>query len=184
MLRTYGRDDSGNVIETGQMTCITDNYDNLFISREACVALGMVPDIRFEITMNTVHSSYSGLPRSEEHHWYALLFWSRKSKILRFQHGSKNVSSKIIIGAGDFNLPDWDWKFNTLKQNTQYPNIHHRFTDILDDNGLTQIVEEPNYHKLPHMFSSGGGYARNISDHDIVYTELELIPSRTPDSTV
>jgi hypothetical protein len=45
--------------------------------------------------------------------------------------------------SGDFNLPGWDWKSNTLKPNTQYINIHHKFTDILDDNGLNQLVEEP-----------------------------------------
>ena len=44
VVRISGRDDSGNVIETRQMTYITDNSDKLFISREACVALGMVLD--------------------------------------------------------------------------------------------------------------------------------------------
>jgi hypothetical protein len=33
-------------------------------------------------------------------------------------------------------------KKTSLKPNTQYPGIH-LFTDILDDHGLCQIVEEP-----------------------------------------
>ena len=45
--------------------------------------------------------------------------------------------------ATDFNLPDWDWKTKSLKPNTQHTNIHHKFTDILYDHGLQQMVEEP-----------------------------------------
>ena len=53
------------------------------------------------------------------------------------------INNALIIGAGDFNLPGWNWKKTSLKPNTQYPGIHHLFTDILDDYGLYQIVEEP-----------------------------------------
>ena len=44
--------------------------------------------------------------------------------------------------ARDFDLAGWDWKGETLKLNTQHPKNTSKFTDILDDNGLVQIVEE------------------------------------------
>jgi len=47
-----------------------------------------------------------------------------------------NNAFVMVPVSGDFNLPGWDWKSNTLKPNTQYINIHHKFTDIQDDNGL------------------------------------------------
>ena len=56
---------------------------------------------------------------------------------------ASRITNAYIIGAGDFNLPGWDWKNNTLKPNTAYSNIHHNFTDILDDHGLNQVVVEP-----------------------------------------
>jgi hypothetical protein len=31
------------------------------------------------------------------------------------------IVNTFIIGAGDFNLPGWNWKENSLKPNTQYP---------------------------------------------------------------
>jgi hypothetical protein len=48
-----------------------------------------------------------------------------------------------IVVAGDFNLPGWNWKTQTLKSNSTYVNNHYKFTNILDDNGLVQIVEQP-----------------------------------------
>ena len=88
--------------------------------------------------------------------------------------------------AEDFNLPSWDWKGNTLKSNTQYPSFHHKLTEILNDNGLTQIVGEPtrgtNILDLiaTHHPSS---FRRTeiipgVSDHDIVYTEIDIVPTR------
>ena len=60
--------------------------------------------------------------------------------LIRF---NKNTKSNIIIIAGDFNLSGWEWKTKTLKDNTAYPKIHTKFKDILDDNSLIQMVEEP-----------------------------------------
>ena len=54
-----------------------------------------------------------------------------------------SIKNAFLIAAGDFNLPGWDWKAKQLKPKTQYVNIHHKFTDILDDHGLIQLVEEP-----------------------------------------
>ena len=44
ILRISGTDDHGDNIETRQMTYITDCSDKLFLSREACVALGIISD--------------------------------------------------------------------------------------------------------------------------------------------
>ena len=52
-----------------------------------------------------------------------------------------NAKSNIII-AGDFNLPEWEWKTKTLKDNTQYSKIHTKFKDILDDYSLIQMNQQ------------------------------------------
>ena len=44
ILRISGKDDQGRHVETRQMTYVTDNSHKLFISREACIALGMISD--------------------------------------------------------------------------------------------------------------------------------------------
>ena len=42
ILHISGKDDQGRHVETRQMTYVTDNSHKLFISREACIALGMI----------------------------------------------------------------------------------------------------------------------------------------------
>ena len=44
IFRISGKDDQGRHVVTRQMTYVTDNSDKLFISREACIALGMISD--------------------------------------------------------------------------------------------------------------------------------------------
>ena len=44
ILRYAGRGPSGKLVETRQMTYVTDSSDKLFISREACIALGIIPE--------------------------------------------------------------------------------------------------------------------------------------------
>ena len=88
--------------------------------------------------------------------------------------------------AEDFNLPSWDWKGNTLKSNTQYLLIHHKFTEILNDNGLTHIVGEPTRgtNILDLIATNHPSSIRRteiipgVSDHDIVYTEIDSVPTR------
>lgn len=41
-IRLTGKDARGNLIETRQLTYVTDNSDKFFISREACADLGVV----------------------------------------------------------------------------------------------------------------------------------------------
>ena len=71
-----------------------------------------------------------------------------------------------------------------ITTNIQYHEIHHLFTDILDEHGLCQIVEEPtrgsnmldlivtNY---PTSFSRTE-IIPGVSDHDIVFTEVNILP--------
>ena len=42
ILRFSGTDKTGNTFETRQITYVTDNSDKLFLSREACINLGMI----------------------------------------------------------------------------------------------------------------------------------------------
>ena len=43
ILRISGTDNQGKILETRQMTYITDSPDKLFLSKEACIALEMIP---------------------------------------------------------------------------------------------------------------------------------------------
>ena len=97
-----------------------------------------------------------------------------------------SIKNAVLIAAGDFNLPGWDWKANQLKPKTQHVNIHHKCTDILDDHGLIQLVEEPtrgtNILDLittiyPESFRRTE-VMPGLSDHDIVYTEVNRIPAK------
>ena len=55
-LRLLGKDQHGQTIETRQMTYVTDNSKKFFLSREACVALGIIPKAFLEVstTCNTI----------------------------------------------------------------------------------------------------------------------------------
>lgn len=43
VLRISGKDEHGQLIETRHMTCVTDTSDKLFINRENCIALAIIP---------------------------------------------------------------------------------------------------------------------------------------------
>ena len=81
---------------------------------------------------------------------------------------------------------DGDWKQKTLKPKTRYPNLHLKFGEVLDDNGLTQIVEEPTRldNTLDLIMTNRPNQINRthvlpgISDHDAVFTELDIKPSR------
>ncbi|CAC5411906.1 unnamed protein product [Mytilus coruscus] len=91
--------------------------------------------------------------------------------------------------AADFNLPGWDWKTTSLKPYTKHANIYHNFTDILDDHGLQQMVEEPTRESnTPDLITNYPNcFVRietipGISDHDIVFVELKTIQLNKPKS--
>ena len=60
-------------------------------------------------TLHKVYSANPGFPGSKEHHWYALLFWSRKSSIiLCFQHGT-NILPFFDLLRADLYTFRMDW---------------------------------------------------------------------------
>ena len=97
---------------------------------------------------------------------------------------SKN--NNIVLLGGDFNLPGWDWSTNSIKPRSAYPGIHRRFGDILDENGLTQIVQEPTrlLNVLDLIITNRPSQINRtqilpgISDHEVVYTEFDIKPAR------
>ena len=66
-LRFAGK--QGNMIETRQITYVTDNSDNLYISREACVCLQMItdtfPTIGDTNGNQTIHTLNDGPPAKD-----------------------------------------------------------------------------------------------------------------------
>ena len=98
---------------------------------------------------------------------------------------SRIWNSQIIIG-GDFNFPGFDWKSCMVKPDTTYPHLHARFMEIIDNNSLTQVVQEPTRknntldliltncpNKLIRVEILPG-----ISDHDVVFAEVDMRPIR------
>ena len=91
-----------------------------------------------------------------------------------------------VIIAGDFNFPGWDWKQSEMKSGCHYPLLHSRFIDILNNTGLTQLVEEPTREKntlyllctnLPGKFNRVEVFP-GISDHCAVIAEVEVKPAQ------
>lgn len=90
-------------------------------------------------------------------------------------------NAAVVIG-GDFNYPGWDWSNKIIKPGTSHPKLHYEFANILDDTGLTQLVERPTRGEntldlfitnLPNQ-ASRIEVVPGISDHDIVYVEFNL----------
>ena len=94
------------------------------------------------------------------------------------------IDNATLIIGGDMNFPGWDWKENILKPNTAAPNLHTDFINIINNNALTQLVEEPTrlQNTLDLILTNRPGKVirtdtiPGISDHDIVYTEFDLRP--------
>ena len=59
VLRLSGKDTHGRTVETKQMTYVTDNSDRLFISKEACIALGIIPESFPEVGWVGAHHCHS-----------------------------------------------------------------------------------------------------------------------------
>ena len=92
-------------------------------------------------------------------------------------------NATIVIG-GDFNFPGWNWKTKSLKSRTAYPTLHTRFTEVLDNSSLVQLVEEPTRQNntLDLLITNQPSkvlrvdVVPGISDHDIVSAEFDLRP--------
>jgi hypothetical protein len=100
---------------------------------------------------------------------------------------ASNIRNAFIISAGDFNLPGWDWSQNIIKQNTQCIVNHEKFADILDDNGMAQLVKQPTRgsNTLDLVVTNHPDSFRRVetlpglSDHDIVFTEVNINPTKS-----
>ncbi|VDI60099.1 Hypothetical predicted protein, partial [Mytilus galloprovincialis] len=55
---------------------------------------------------------------------------------------ASQIRNAFIILAGGFNLPGWDWTTKEIKMHTQCATNHEKNTDILDDNGMAQLVKK------------------------------------------
>ena len=44
ILRYTGKDKKGNLMETKQLTYVTDNTEKVFLNMEACISLGIITD--------------------------------------------------------------------------------------------------------------------------------------------
>ena len=92
-------------------------------------------------------------------------------------------NATIVIG-GDFNFPGWNWKTKSLTSRTAYSTLHTRFTGVLDNSSLVQLVEEPTRQNntLDLLITNQPSKVLRvdvmpgISDHDIVFAEFDLRP--------
>ena len=82
------------------------------------------------------------------------------------------------------NLPGWDWKENILKPNAVFTNLHNYSMDIINNNALSQLINQPTRltNTLDLVLTNRPGKVLRtetipgISDHDIVYTEFDFRP--------
>ncbi|MEW8547734.1 MAG: endonuclease/exonuclease/phosphatase family protein, partial [Candidatus Thiodiazotropha sp.] len=99
---------------------------------------------------------------------------------------ARTIRNATLVIGGDFNFPGWDWKTKTLRPSTAHTNLHLKFSEILDNNGLTQIVEDPTRKNniLDLIITNQPSKVLRvdvipgISDHDAVFTELDMRPVR------
>ncbi|XP_071144075.1 uncharacterized protein [Mytilus edulis] len=100
---------------------------------------------------------------------------------------ASKIRNAFIISAGDFNLPGWDWTTKEIKMHTQCVTYHEKFADILDDNGMAQLVTKPTrglntldlvVTNHPESFMRVETLP-GLSDHEIVFTEVNLNPRKS-----
>ena len=54
-----------------------------------------------------------------------------------------DTSRNHVWIAGDFNLGNIDWQNTSTKPNSQYPRVCEQLIDLVNDHGLTQMVDKP-----------------------------------------
>ena len=96
------------------------------------------------------------------------------------------ATHNMTIIGGDLNFPAFDWNNKTLKTRKNHPGLHYKFLDLIHELGLTQMVTSPtrkdntldlyltNYPSLVPRVETAPG----LSDHDTVYLEFDLNPTR------
>ena len=99
--------------------------------------------------------------------------------------GSTYKNSTIWIG-GDFNLPDIDWKTNSLVSHNYPIPISKSILDMIQDLGAEQMVDFPTRKdSILDIFVTNRPSLVNkctpipgLSDHDIVLIDANIVPSR------
>ena len=102
-----------------------------------------------------------------------------KTSILKWQTSverAANISNAFILIGGDLNLPGWDWSMMTLKPNTHNLEMHLKLIEVIQENGMEQMVTFPTREQntfdlitnTPQLISRVEAIPR-ISDHEIVY---------------
>ena len=95
-----------------------------------------------------------------------------------------HMQNSLLLIGGDFNFPDWDWTTTTLKPKTSYPQLHLDFLNVLNDNGLEQLVKDPTrgVNTLDLLLTNSPDLVPQtevvpgLSDHCIPYCEISTIP--------
>ena len=88
----------------------------------------------------------------------------------------------------DFKLGDIDWENNSIKQSSSKPALSQQLLDITNNRFLNQHVEDPtritehSSNTLDLFFSNNSKteVIPGISDHEAVYVEACLRPTRIP----
>jgi hypothetical protein len=97
---------------------------------------------------------------------------------------ANTMKNAFIVVGGDFNLPGWNWNTRTLKPDSTYQKNHYKYGDMLDDNGLVQLIEEPTRgpNTLDFVVTNNPSHFTRpqvipgLSDHDIVFSEIDTKP--------
>ena len=101
-----------------------------------------------------------------------------------FKLGNRLNTNNVIV-AGDFNAPNHKW--NDLEPTTNWSFNSERLLKIIDDRGLTQLVQEltkPNINIIDLVLTNNNnimndaGIIPGISDHDMVLFEVNLAPRK------
>ena len=105
-----------------------------------------------------------------------------------FQKISKRNKNTVCIIAGDFNLPDIDWKSLAVTGH-QYPSrVNKTFLEVIANNNLEQIVDFPTRkdNTLDLVLTTHPSFKARCkpmpsigsSDHDIVLLDTNIFPTR------
>ena len=97
---------------------------------------------------------------------------------------ANTMKNAFIVVGFDFNLLGWNWKTRTLKPDSTYQKNHYKYGDMLDDNGLVQLIEEPTRgpNTLDFVVTNNPSHFTRpqvipgLSDHDIVFSEIDTKP--------
>ena len=89
----------------------------------------------------------------------------------------------VIWITGDFNLPDINWNFNSVTNNSYPLDISILFIDELNSGGFIQMAEQPTRgNNILDLFATNRPslvkqiiIIPGISDHEIVSVELSLL---------